>query len=110
MKKAKKSSGSSKSVTQIQLASGLSSLELKLKHHIDVKIEKNASELMHYIDVKAEKTKKETTSELMHYMDLKNEQLLSDFREMFADKTAQHDEKLVDHDFRLRRVEHKLTI
>lgn len=97
MKKMKTSSVS-KPATQKQLATGLSGLESKM----DVKIENATSELKEYIDVK--------TQETNDYIDLKNELLLSDFRDIFADRTAQHDDKLANHDHRLKRVEHKVGL
>lgn len=98
MKKAKTSSG----ITKQQMAIGLSGLESKVIHRIDVKIERATSELKEYIDVK--------TQETNDYIDLKNELLLSDFRDIFADRTAQHDDKLANHDHRLKRVEHKVGL
>lgn len=61
---------------------------------------------MHDMDLTFEKFK----SELVQYLDLRNKLLLSKVRDMFADRTAQHDDKLADHDHRLKRVEQKVGL
>jgi len=49
-------------------------------------------------------------SELISYVDLKHEQLLQDFRGIFADRTEQQNEKISDHEQRIHAVEATLEL
>ncbi len=47
-------------------------------------------------------------SEIIDQMRFLNEQQLSDFRDIFADRTSQQNDRIDDHEHRIRRVEHKV--
>ncbi len=50
----------------------------------------------------------EMESRLIDQMLLLNEQQLSNFRDIFADRTAQQNDRIDDHEHRIQRIEHKV--
>jgi len=48
--------------------------------------------------------------DILVYIDLRLEQLVHDFNGIFHDRTVQHDEKIENHETRIARVEHCLSI
>ncbi|MSR67769.1 hypothetical protein EXS65_03030 [Candidatus Peribacteria bacterium] len=107
MKKVSKKKSSSPALTKADL----SGFESRLMKHMDIKVTTLRSELKSDIsqsELKLSSQISDSKSELIRYIDLKHEQLLYDFRGIFADKTSQQNDRIDNHEHRIQRIEHKV--